>query len=84
MKDDIFKDGSIYEVLSWVNQMGLGHMSFLMAIFMVTTKMVGSGHGTIKMNDNLGQYVGHWKSGKRDGFGTLILEDGTRLVELEG
>ena len=81
----IFKDGSIYEgqlVMGQPN--GFGSHEFLDGNIYEGQHKNGlaHGHGTMRYKsvDNLDQYVGHWKSGKRDGFGTLILEDGTRLV----
>ena len=81
----IFKDGSIYEgqlVMGQPN--GFGSHEFLDGNIYEGQHKNGlaHGHGTMRYKSvgNLDQYVGHWKSGKRDGFGTLILEDGTRLV----
>ncbi|MGY8714090.1 MAG: hypothetical protein ACKVJ1_09415, partial [Verrucomicrobiia bacterium] len=81
----VFKDGSIYQgelVMGEPNGFGT-HNLVNGDIFEGQHKDgFAHGHGTMryKSESTLDRYVGNWKSGKRNGFGTLILEDSSRLV----
>ena len=81
----VFKDGSIYEgelVMGKPN--GYGIRKLVNGNIFEGQHMDGHGHGhgtmIYKSDAKLDRYVGNWKSGKRSGFGTLILQDSSRLI----
>ena len=81
----VFEDGSIYEgelVMGKPN--GYGTRKLVNGnIFEGQHKEgFGHGHGTMRYKSDvkLDRYVGNWSSGKRHGFGTLILADSSRLI----
>ena len=81
----IFPDGSIYEgelVMGKPNGYGVHELANGDAFEGQHKDGLAHGHGTrrYKSNPEIVQYVGNWKSGKRDGFGTLILSDSSRMV----
>jgi len=81
----VFKDGSIYEgelVKGKPNGFGTHNLVNGDIFEGQHTDGFAHGHGTMryKSESKLDRYVGNWRSGKRYGFGTLILEDSSRLV----
>ena len=81
----VFKDGSVYEgQLAVGKPNGFGRHELVNGdIFEGQYKSgLAHGHGTIsyKSDARLVRYIGSWRSGKRDGFGSLMLEDGSELV----
>ncbi|MBT3666077.1 MAG: hypothetical protein HN548_01250 [Opitutae bacterium] len=81
----VFKDGSIYEgelVMGKPN--GYGTRELVNGNIFEGQHKDGysHGHGTMryKSDEKLDRYVGNWRSGKRHGFGTLILHDSSRLI----
>lgn len=81
----VFEDGSIYEgelVMGKPN--GYGTRTLVSGNIFEGQHKDGfaHGHGTMryKSDSKLDRYVGNWRSGKRHGFGKLILHDASRLI----
>ncbi len=81
----VFEDGSIYEgelVMGKPN--GYGNRKLVNGNVFEGQHKDGYGHGQgtmrYKADEKLDRYVGNWRSGKRHGFGTLILNDSSRLI----
>jgi hypothetical protein len=81
----VFEDGSIYEgelVMGKPN--GFGTRKLVNGDIFEGQHKDGfsHGHGTMryKSDPKLDRYVGNWRSGKRHGYGTLILDDSSRLI----
>ena len=75
----VFKDGTIYEgELAHGKPNGFGTRELVNGdLYEGQHKNgFGHGHGTMryKSDSKLISYIGNWKSGKRDGYGTLILK----------